>query len=67
MNNRFHLGIKRYFYAVDRVESFPDTIISTRDLYIANLSMQMNDTMRHLQSLSRPTPINSYYWHLWPE
>lgn len=36
------------YYLIDLVESFRDTINSTRDLYIANLSMQMNDTMRTL-------------------
>lgn len=33
---------------IELVESFRDTINSTRDLYMANLSMQMNDTMRTL-------------------
>lgn len=36
------------YQLIDLVESFRDTINSTRDLYIANLSMQMNDTMRTL-------------------
>lgn len=36
------------YHLIDLVESFHDTINSTRDLYIANLSMQMNDTMRTL-------------------
>jgi magnesium transporter len=33
---------------IQLVESYPDTINSTRDLYIANISLQMNDTMRVL-------------------
>lgn len=33
---------------IELVESFRDTINSTRELYMANLSMQMNDTMRTL-------------------
>lgn len=36
------------YQLIELVESFRDTINSTRDLYIANLSMQMNDTMRTL-------------------
>jgi magnesium transporter len=36
------------YQLIDLVESFRDTINSTCDLYIANLSMQMNDTMRTL-------------------
>jgi magnesium transporter len=33
---------------VDLVESYRDTINSIRDLYIANISLEMNDTMRTL-------------------
>jgi magnesium transporter len=33
---------------IELVESFRDTINSTRDLYLASISMQMNDTMRIL-------------------
>ena len=33
---------------VELVESYRDTINSVRDLYIANISLQMNDTMRTL-------------------
>lgn len=33
---------------IELVESFRDTINSTRDLYMASISMQMNDTMRIL-------------------
>lgn len=33
---------------VDLVESYRDTINSVRDLYIANISLEMNDTMRTL-------------------
>jgi magnesium transporter len=33
---------------IELVESFRDTINSTRDLYIANVSLQMNDTMKTL-------------------
>jgi magnesium transporter len=33
---------------IDLVESFRDTINSTRDLYMANVSLQMNDTMKSL-------------------
>jgi magnesium transporter len=33
---------------IQLVESYPDTINSTRDLYIVNISLQMNDTMRVL-------------------
>jgi magnesium transporter len=34
------------------VESYGDTINSTRDLYIANISLQLNDTMRILTVFS---------------
>ena len=33
---------------LELVESYRDTINSVRDLYIANISLQMNDTMRIL-------------------
>ena len=33
---------------IDLVESYRDTINSVRDLYIANISLEMNDTMRTL-------------------
>ena len=33
---------------LELVESYRDTINSVRDLYIANISLQMNDTMRTL-------------------
>jgi magnesium transporter len=33
---------------IELVESFRDTINSTRDLYMANVSLQMNDTMKTL-------------------
>ena len=33
---------------VEFVESYRDTINSVRDLYIANISLKMNDTMRIL-------------------
>ena len=33
---------------IELVESYGDTINSVRDLYIANISLQMNDTMRTL-------------------
>ena len=37
---------------VQLVESYRDTINSTRDLYMANISLQMNDTMRVLAVFS---------------
>jgi magnesium transporter len=37
---------------IDLVESYRDTINSTRELYIANVSLQMNDTMRTLTIFS---------------
>jgi magnesium transporter len=37
---------------VQLVESYRDTINSTRDLYMANISLQMNDTMRVLAIFS---------------
>jgi len=37
---------------IDLVESYRDTINSTRDLYIANVSLQMNDTMKTLTLFS---------------
>ena len=33
---------------IELVESYRDTINSVRDLYIANISLQMNDTMKTL-------------------
>ena len=35
-------------HLIELVESFRDTINSTRDLYMANVSLQMNDTMKTL-------------------
>ena len=37
---------------IELVESYRDTINSTRDLYIANISLQLNDTMRILTIFS---------------
>lgn len=37
---------------IDLIESYRDTINSTRDLYIANVSLQLNDTMRILTIFS---------------
>jgi magnesium transporter len=37
---------------IDLVESYRDSINSTRDLYIANVSLQMNDTMKTLTLFS---------------
>ncbi len=37
---------------IQLVESYRDTINSTRDLYMANISLQMNDTMRVLAVFS---------------
>jgi magnesium transporter len=37
---------------IQLVESYRDTINSTRDLYLANISLQMNDTMRILAIFS---------------
>jgi magnesium transporter len=37
---------------IQLVESYRDTINSTQDLYIANISLQMNDTMRILAIFS---------------
>jgi magnesium transporter len=37
---------------IQLVESYRDTINSTRDLYMANISLQMNDTMRILAIFS---------------
>lgn len=37
---------------MELVESYRDTLNSTRDLYIANVSLQMNDTMRLLTLFS---------------
>ena len=38
---------------VELVESYRDTINSVRDLYIANISLKMSDTMRILTIFSR--------------
>jgi magnesium transporter len=37
---------------IELIESYGDTINSTRDLYIANVSLQLNDTMRILTIFS---------------
>lgn len=37
---------------IELIESYGDTINSTRDLYIANISLQLNDTMRILTIFS---------------
>ncbi|HEU0046427.1 MAG TPA: CorA family divalent cation transporter [Nitrososphaera sp.] len=37
---------------IDLVESYQDTVNSTRELYIANVSLQMNDTVRTLTLFS---------------
>lgn len=37
---------------IELIESYRDTLNSTRDLYIANVSLQMNDTMRLLTLFS---------------
>lgn len=37
---------------IDLIESYGDTINSTRDLYLANISLQLNDTMRILTIFS---------------
>jgi hypothetical protein len=55
------------YQLIDLVESFRDTINSTRDLYISNLSMQMNDTMRTLTIFTATVTINSNHWYLWYE
>jgi magnesium transporter len=46
--NYLRIAYDDTYQLIDLVESFRETINSTRDLYIANLSMQMNDTMRTL-------------------
>jgi magnesium transporter len=46
--NYLRIAYDDTYQLIELVESFRDTINSTRDLYIANLSMQMNDTMRTL-------------------
>ena len=46
--NYLRIAYDDTYQLIDLVESFRDTINSTRDLYITNLSMQMNDTMRIL-------------------
>jgi len=35
-------------HLVELVESYRDTVNSVRDLYVANISLEMNDTMRTL-------------------
>ena len=45
---------------IELMESYRDTINSVRDLYIANISLQMNDTMRTLtifQPSCYPLPL----------
>jgi magnesium transporter len=42
---------------IELVESYRDTLNSTRDLYIANVSLQMNDAMRLL------TLFSAYCYH----
>ncbi len=45
---------------IELVESYRDTINSVRDFYIANISLQMNDTMRILtifQPYCYPLPL----------
>ena len=37
---------------IELIESYGDTINSTQDLYIANVSLQLNDTMRILTIFS---------------
>jgi Mg2+ and Co2+ transporter CorA len=37
---------------IELIESYGDTINLTRDLYIANVSLQLNDTMRILTIFS---------------
>ena len=37
---------------IELMESYGDTINSTQDLYIANVSLQLNDTMRILTIFS---------------
>ena len=37
---------------IELIESYQDTINSTRDLYLANVSLQLNDTMRILTIFS---------------
>ena len=37
---------------INLIESYGDTINSTRDLYLANISLQLNDTMRVLTIFS---------------
>ncbi|HEY7078343.1 MAG TPA: CorA family divalent cation transporter [Nitrososphaeraceae archaeon] len=44
----------------DLVEFYRNTLNSTRDLYIANVSLQMNDTMRVLTLFSNLVAIKFY-------
>ena len=37
---------------IELIESYRDKINSTRNLYIANVSLQLNDTMRNLTIFS---------------
>jgi hypothetical protein len=53
---------------IELVESFRDTINSTRDLYLASISMQMNDTMRILTIFTAvllPLTLRLFSWYLW--
>ena len=52
---------------IELVESFRDTINSTRDLYMANVSLQMNDTMKTHDFHSYIITTNSYCWGIWYE
>lgn len=47
-----HMAYDDINQLIDLVESYRDTINSTRDLYIANISLQLNDTMRILTVFS---------------
>ena len=50
---------------IELVESFRETINSTRDLYMASISMQMNDTMRILTIFTAILlPLAWYLWHV---
>lgn len=55
------------YQLIELVESFRDTINSTRDLYTANLSMQMNETMRTHNLYGHSPATNPYCWNLWCE
>jgi magnesium transporter len=52
---------------IELVESYGDTINSTRDLYIANISLQLNDTMRILTVFSAIFLFISVNRNLWNE